>query len=170
MQAEFFREQHIQTVDKDRSWETNYRIWTLCTKLENVLLLYSVLEKLGHPLLWDMGMREKFPENWSSNGQRVVGTTVKLHHALQLPVLLFMDSFFLIEERQKSRKTTLSSVWNRCLAVSTAVRILLLTLLLSRCVLLNGPSCFLPAGTSEPSLPRASLPPVSSFFSHLKKA
>lgn len=49
-------------------------------------------------------------------------------------------SFFLLEEVQKSTKAALSSVQNRCMIISTAVRISLMTPLLSCCVLLNGPS------------------------------
>lgn len=139
----------------------------LCTKLGNILLLYSVLEKLGHPSLWERegGNLLRIGAIWS----RVANTTVELHCALRLPVLLFTESSFLVEERQKSRKTIFSNAQNRCLAVSTPVRILLTTLLLYRCVLLNGPFCILPVGMSKLSLSGAALPSISSFFSHLRK-
>lgn len=85
------------------------------------------------------------------------------------PTSPLMNSFFLVEERQKSRKRTVSSTWNRCLAVSTTVRILLMTPLLFCCLLLNGLSCILRGRTSEPCLPGAPLPSMSSFFQTPKK-
>lgn len=51
-----------------------------------------------------------------------------------------MHSFFILEEVQKAAKAALSRVQNKCMRVSAAVRILLMTPLLSCCVLLNGPS------------------------------
>lgn len=172
MQAEFLQEQQVWTVDQPRSWQTNCRIWTLCTKQENVLLLYSILEKLGHP--W---VSPYFGRWWGGRKFLRTGAIMVMscwHHSRitscpSAPTSPLMNSFFLVEERQKSRKRTVSSTWNRCLAVSTTVRILLMTLLLFCCLLLNGLSCILPGRTSEPCLPGAPLPSMSSYFQTPKK-
>lgn len=136
-----------------------------------MFILNSVLRMLGHPwchlaLGGGEGENSQVLEQQCS---RVVGVTVKLCCALWHHVILFMISFFLVEEMQESRKTALSAVWNSCLAVSTAVRVThdsAASLAVYRWMIHR---MFCVVGYQSCPSQEDLLPSVSSFFSQLNR-
>lgn len=126
---------------------------TVLHKTRTMFILNSVLRMLGHP--------------WCHLA--LGGGEVKLCCALWHHVILFMISFFLVEEMQESRKTALSAVWNSCLAVSTAVRVThdsAASLAVYRWMIHR---MFCVVGYQSCPSQEDLLPSVSSFFSQLNR-